>query len=405
MSEIRGSGVISGDGDSGSIFSGESMLGQPEMFERFPYGLVLVDREGTVVSLNREARQLLAHESSVAHLTCCDLVCCRIGHGLGDVCLTRRALDADSVLPEIRVDFEGVGSQVAAWVTASALSDDRSHLVLHLRPGIPDDRRRRNVAQSDSKRALAESPTLQIHTLGRFRIETDGAIAAEDWIEQRPGQLLKYLVCQRGRVVTSDQIANSLWPDAGPEEALSRVRYYVHVLREKLEPNRPKRSASHFVIARGGGYGLNAKHVAVDADDFEREVRAGLTEFVQDRTGSALAHLERAMRLYHDEFLPGDLYEEWSLDERDRLRELASRALRALIHINLKANELSGAADHARRLAEMEPFDSDVQRTFIDICLRRGRRTEAMRRYAVLRKRMLRSFGEEPDFDLSEIGE
>jgi DNA-binding SARP family transcriptional activator len=51
----------------------------------------------------------------------------------------------------------------------------------------------------------------------------------------------------------------------------------------------------------------------------------------------------------------------------------------------------------------MEPLDSDVQRTLIEVCLRRGRRSEAIRRYGVLRQRMLRSFGQEPDFELSEI--
>ena len=43
-------------------------------------------------------------------------------------------------------------------------------------------------------------------------------------------------------------------------------------------------------------------------------------------------------------------------------------ALRALVHAQLAADQLDAAAGYARRVAEMEPFDSDVQRTFIDIC-------------------------------------
>ena len=60
-------------------------------------------------------------------------------------------------------------------------------------------------------------------------------------------------------------------------------------------------------------------------------------------------------------------------------------------------------AGHARRLAAMEPFDLDVQRDFIEICMRRGRRSEAMRRYAIVRKRVKREFGQDPDFTLGDL--
>ena len=51
----------------------------------------------------------------------------------------------------------------------------------------------------------------------------------------------------------------------------------------------------------------------------------------------------------------------------------------------------------------MEPFDLDVQRDFIEICLRRGRRSEAMRRYAIVRKRVKREFGQDLDFTISDL--
>ena len=56
-----------------------------------------------------------------------------------------------------------------------------------------------------------------------------------------------------------------------------------------------------------------------------------------------------------------------------------------------------------RRLADSQPFDSDVQRELIVLHIKRGRRTEAMRRYSELRKRLQREFGEEPDFQLADL--
>ena len=51
----------------------------------------------------------------------------------------------------------------------------------------------------------------------------------------------------------------------------------------------------------------------------------------------------------------------------------------------------------------MEPFDTDVQRLVIELCLKTGRRSEAFRRYAALRKRMVSNFGHEPEFDLAAL--
>ena len=39
----------------------------------------------------------------------------------------------------------------------------------------------------------------------------------------------------------------------------------------------------------------------------------------------------------------------------------------------------------------------------IEVCLRRGRRTEALRHYHALRARLHRAFGEQPDFDLTSL--
>ena len=48
-------------------------------------------------------------------------------------------------------------------------------------------------------------------------------------------------------------------------------------------------------------------------------------------------------------------------------------------------------------------WTSDVQRQLIEIWLQQGRRSDAVRRYDVLRTRTLREFGEEPGFTLSDL--
>jgi DNA-binding SARP family transcriptional activator len=148
---------------------------------------------------------------------------------------------------------------------------------------------------------------------------------------------------------------------------------------------------------------LDANQVWLDVDQFEAEIDAGLSLFGQGDFAAGANRLERGSSIYRGDLFTENLYAEWALEERDRLRELAGRGLRALVEIARSADDLETAAPHARRLAAMEPFDMDVQREFIEICMRRGRRSEAMRRYAILRKRVKREFGQDPDFTLGDL--
>ncbi len=387
----------------GSLWTLQRLSESPQLFERFVYGLALVDREAGLLYMNRRARELLIpadRRQNEAGRTCCDLICARLGPVLDGGCLAERAMLTEADLPEVRMDIDGGDSQSAAWVTVSRIDAESTQLLFLLRPGRRDDRRRQSHPEWSGP---APAPELYISTLGKFRVEGSVGRLGGEWLAQRPGQLLKYLVCERRRMVTTDMIAEALWPQVGPSEARNRARHYVHALRERLEPDRTKRSLSRFVIARRGGYYLDAGQVRVDADEFEREARAGLTAFVQGLSEPAADHIDNALRLYQDPFLAENPYEEWVLEERERLHELAGRALRAQVRIRIELGHLDAAVEHARQLAEMEPFDMDAQQIVLDLCIRLGRRSEAFRRYSALRKRMLQSFGQEPDFDLVEL--
>jgi DNA-binding SARP family transcriptional activator len=381
-------------------------LGKALIFERFPYGLVLVERDGEVLYLNRRARRLLSPaQPQVAGRgwRCCDLICNRLEPVVGSGCLTQRARAAEGPLPEVRMDIEQDRLQAAAWITASKIDRDGGQLLFHLRPGRVGDRRRRTPPEWSDAVRPADLSRLQILTLGRFRVEGPGGPLNGDWLDQRPGELLKYLVSERRRVLPSDRIAEALWPEAGIHEARNRLRHYVHALRDRLEPERGHRSPTQFVVAHRGAYRFDTSAAWIDADVFEREARAGLSSFERGASDSASAHLVAARRLYQGDFLSEDPYAEWALDERERLRELAGRVLRAQVSIAEGAGDLEAAADHARQLAAMEPYDHDVQKLFIALCLKRGRRSEALRRYGVLRKRLLTEFNRGPDFELADL--
>jgi DNA-binding SARP family transcriptional activator len=203
-------------------------------------------------------------------------------------------------------------------------------------------------------------------------------------------------------VVPSDVIADNLWPGTG-RQGLGNVRYFMHALREKLEPHRARGARSSFIVTVQGGYALDRRHVRIDADDFDEAISQGLEAAARADDDFAIERLRDALALYRGDFLADEPYADWALSERDRLHNLAGRALRALTKIMLSRHDLDAAAEYLEQLAELEPLDAEAHRDLLAVWLAQGRRTEAARRYAIYRTRMLREFGEEPEFQLQDL--
>ena len=109
------------------------------------------------------------------------------------------------------------------------------------------------------------------------------------------------------------------------------------------------------------------------------------------------------MGLYAGDFLADEPYADWARPERDHLRSVAGDALSMLARLRVDGDDLEGAARDLAQLAELEPFDVEVHRRLITLALRRGRRSDALRRYDAFRRRMLTTFGEELGFSLVEL--
>ena len=359
-----------------------------DVFDLFPRALMVCDRRGRIVAANARFREIITRGREVDGLamSCCSLLGCRRADGpLGGACITALALDAAEALPELRVHLTAARPG-AYLVTAAALYRDRSHVVIELRT---------------ARRSSPARPGLRIFTLGGLLVEgPDGPITGE-WLEQRPGQLLRYLICERGKVAPPDAIAEAICPHTATAGAGNNVRYLIHTLRAQLEPERPWRGEPSFVVSRRGGYALHPERVWIDADALEQRIDAGMAALAAGDRAGGREHLRRAVSLYDGSFLADEPYAEWALGERDRLDAITCDALRALARLHV--DDPSAAMVYLGRLAAMEPLDDDVQRELISTWLRLGRKSRAVRQYHSFRMRLMREFGERPSFELSDL--
>jgi DNA-binding SARP family transcriptional activator len=360
-----------------------------DVFDVFPHGILVVSDTGRVLTWNPALADLVGDRIHSA-TTCCEIFGCREPDGpLAGRCLTECAVARGGQLEPIVCDIPGRPGAFVAEATPFRHGDRRT-VVFEVRPATSAPAA---TAQPQSVNAI------HIRTLGETVVEAQTGELRGDWLDQRAGRLLKFLVAHRYDVVHADTIAEDLWPRARPDTTAT-VRHFVHTLREKLEPERGRYERSEFILARHGGYALNPERVTIDADEFEREAKAGLIALAANERESAVQQLKSAVALYRGDFLPDERFDDWAIVERERLRELAIRPLRVLATLTIDVAEATG---YLERLADMEPLDVDIHRELIAAWLRQGRRGRAVRHYRALQSRLMRELGERLTFDLSEL--
>ncbi len=170
---------------------------------------------------------------------------------------------------------------------------------------------------------------LRVYMFGTFEVfRGEEPVPESEWRTRRARQLLKLLITERPRPVANDRLIEHLWPESPPRAAPITLRSAVNALRNVLEPDRPHRGPSSYILTQAPGYAFRPQRpLWLDVEVFERLLDRA--EAAADpRRAQAL--LEEALALYRDDYLIEDPYADWAKMERERLRE---RYLAGLLHL------------------------------------------------------------------------
>jgi len=139
------------------------------------------------------------------------------------------------------------------------------------------------------------------------------------------------------------------------------------------------------------------------------QVHVDVTEFV----GTARRLIEgdvpgtdtwRAIELMSQDFLPG-WYDDWVVDERDRLRQLGVHALETLATRLSRAGRYGDAREAAVQAVAAEPLRESAHRTLTEVHLAEGNLGEARQLYDKWRRLLDTELGLTPSIQFDELVE
>lgn len=230
--------------------------------------------------------------------------------------------------------------------------------------------------------------TVEIHTLGGFRVVRDGTpVPRTAWQSKKARDLLKILVGRRGRSVSREYLMETLWPDEEPRKVANRFSVALATLRAVLDPDK-RFDPGHFVAADQNDARIDLDHLSVDVEAFFAQVAAGVRAHRAGEEEEAIDHLTRAESLYSGDFLEEDPYEDWSVAVREEARDSYTKVARELAERAVGRGDDEAAVRYLLRILERDAFDEQAYLELIGTLSTAGRHGEARRWYGVYSRQM-----------------
>jgi DNA-binding SARP family transcriptional activator len=206
--------------------------------------------------------------------------------------------------------------------------------------------------------------------------------------------VLGLLVVHAGQHVSVDRIVDALWGESAPPGAVRTVQTYVSQLRGVLDDPRVR------VVARQGGYALEAPAECFDAARFEQLVRrAGQLLDPHEKIGL----LDEALALWRGAPLEEFDDSAWAGPERARLEILRLQAVEQRMEAHLALGHHRELIGELEVLIEQHRLDERLWAKLVLAYYRSGRQADALRALQRLRASLADELGIEPSSELRAL--
>ncbi len=238
---------------------------------------------------------------------------------------------------------------------------------------------------------------LEVYCLGRFQLRyqsqylnTSASRANKTWL------ILKFLLTRNQRMVATDVLVDTFWPESSPEMGRQALYTCIHRLRAALTSS----GLDDLIVTDGGFYGLNPdKIVVLDAEMFEETVKDALA--LPKDEGER--RLKKALGLYKGDFLPEHIYDDWAKPAQIHYRSLYRQAIVAYADLLVHDDRLIEARTLLEEAVTLEPFEEEFHVRLLNVLWDSGSYTDAAKHYHRTHSLLYHEYGIHPSPKLQNV--
>jgi DNA-binding SARP family transcriptional activator len=256
-------------------------------------------------------------------------------------------------------------------------------------------------AAEQTERPLAPC---RVKLFGGLEVTTEAGVVEDSaWQKRKSRLLFAMLVVRRGQDLPRDVILEYLWPNM--DDARARNNFYViwSTMKRALENADGSGGPASRFVKSSGGLCRVTRLVRSDLDDFEETVGNLRSAQAAGDGAAVLVHARRLMEIYRGELLPGDLYDDWFAETRDRIRHDFCDAMLSAARVAEARNELDHALVLLRSASAADPWREDVYQTTMRCQMSAGQRSRAIETYLSCRTRLVDDLGIDPSAETTRL--
>ena len=193
-------------------------------------------------------------------------------------------------------------------------------------------------------------------------------------------QLLAYLLLHPNQQIGRDQILDTFWGEQSEQRARNCLNTALWRIRGAFRSAQIE-STKYLICAPEGDVGFNwESDYWLDTQRFEKHLSALLAVDASELSPAQVEAIDRALALYQGELLE-DVYADWALRERERLRGLYLRGLEQLMDYYTCHADYRAAISQGERIVQLDPLNEGNQRALTRLYVQCGKRIEALQQY------------------------
>lgn len=177
---------------------------------------------------------------------------------------------------------------------------------------------------------------ITVNTLGKFQIMNENGILNDNNIRSAMlTKLLTYMIIHREQTLTSERIASALWKDEMVDNPVNALKNLMYRLRGILKKNLGE---ENLIITKPGTYCWNTEiELVLDVEVFERLCKKAKEAESKQDIAVAIEYYERAISLYHGEFMPLITDVHWIITENTYYHSIFISAIKDLGELYVEA--------------------------------------------------------------------
>jgi DNA-binding SARP family transcriptional activator len=233
--------------------------------------------------------------------------------------------------------------------------------------------------------------TLRIRFFGSLDLERDGQ-ALGRFPSRKVRDLFAYLTLNRETAHAREHLAGLFWGDSDDEKARHSLNTALWRLNGVLTDGVGDRGRAQLRITPQE-IGFNpAADFWLDIAEFESRCALASNCSTPDQQAALYS---QAITFYTADLLT-DCYEEWCIQERERLQCMYLRTLGELLKYHSRRGSNEAAIDCARRILAVDALREEVHRELIQLYLTTGQTASALRQYRVCEELLQRELAVSP---------